>query len=243
MHRLILLALVIGLAPAAAADAAVRPPGLPAPLGNEQLSDEATITRWSHDLFPGVIYRAPAIASGGIGRLHMFTEDREFEIYLVLASRVDGDGRTWLHVRIPGRPNGRTGWTLAENLSDMKIVRTKLRVNRRTLRATLFRRGIAVWRSPIGVGKASTPTPGGHFYVRERLRNLGGKGVYGPWAFGTSDYSTLSDWPRGGVIGIHGTNEPQLIPGRPSHGCVRVPNSAINRLAQILPLGTPVEIL
>lgn len=243
MHRLLLLALVIGLAPAAAADAAVRPPGLPSPLGNEQLSDEATITRWSHDLFPGVIYRTPAITARGIGRLHMFTEDREFEIYLVLASRVDGEGRTWLHVRIPGRPNGRTGWTLAKNLSDMRVVRTKLRVNRRTLRATLFRSGIAVWRSPIGVGKASTPTPGGHFYVRERLRNLGGKGVYGPWAFGTSDYSTLSDWPRGGVIGIHGTNEPQLIPGRPSHGCVRVPNSRINRLARILPLGTPVEIL
>ena len=47
-------------------------------------------------------------------------------------------------------------------------------------------------------------------------------GSYGPWAFGTSAYSVLSDWPGGGVIGIHGTNQPHLIPGRPSHGCVRV---------------------
>ena len=68
-------------------------------------------------------------------------------------------------------------------------------------------------------------------------------GVYGLWAFGTSAYSVLSDWPGGGVVGIHGTNEPQRIPGRPSHGCVRVPNRAISRLARIMPVGTPVRIL
>ena len=67
-------------------------------------------------------------------------------------------------------------------------------------------------------------------------------GIYGPWAFGTSDYSVLSDWPGGGVIGIHGTNEPWLLPGRVSHGCVRVENSAIRRLAKLLPIGTPVRI-
>jgi lipoprotein-anchoring transpeptidase ErfK/SrfK len=53
----------------------------------------------------------------------------------------------------------------------------------------------------------------------------------------------LSDWPGGGVIGIHGTNEPGLIPGHPSHGCVRVPNDAVRRLARLMPLGTPVRIV
>jgi len=52
----------------------------------------------------------------------------------------------------------------------------------------------------------------------------------------------LSDWPGGGVVGIHGTNQPQLIPGRPSHGCIRVPNAAIKRLWQLMPIGTPVRI-
>jgi lipoprotein-anchoring transpeptidase ErfK/SrfK len=33
-----------------------------------------------------------------------------------------------------------------------------------------------------------------------------------------------------------------LIPGRPSHGCVRVPNGPIRRLARLMPVGTPVEI-
>ena len=43
--------------------------------------------------------------------------------------------------------------------------------------------------------------------MRERLRNLNGDPLYGPWAFGTSAYSVLSDWPGGGVVGIHGTNQ------------------------------------
>jgi lipoprotein-anchoring transpeptidase ErfK/SrfK len=94
----------------------------------------------------------------------------------------------------------------------------------------------------VGVGKPGTPTPAGHFYVRERIPNLAGSPVYGPMAFGTSAYSRLSDWPGGGVIGIHGTDEPQLLPGAVSHGCVRVPNRAIRRLARLLTVGTPVRI-
>jgi len=63
------------------------------------------------------------------------------------------------------------------------------------------------------------------------------------YAFGTSAYSpTLTDWPGGGVIGIHGTNQPQLVPGRPSHGCVRVRNPDMLRLSHLMPLGTPVWI-
>ena len=245
MRRLILLVMTVALAASASAsaEAAVRPPGLDTPFGNEQLSDERSITRWAHDLFPGIIYNRPWIASRPVGKLRRFTEDREFEIYLVLESHIDSEGQTWMRIRIPGRPNGRTGWVKAAHLSELKVVRTKLRVNRTTLRATLFRSGKIIWSSPIGVGKAATPTPAGRFWVRELLPNLGGNGLYGPYAFGTSAYSVLSDWPGGGVIGIHGTNQPQLIPGRPSHGCIRVPNHNIRRLVRLMPLGTPIEIV
>lgn len=243
MRRLVLLTMMIVMVHVTSAQAAVRPPGLPTPFGNEQLSNETTITRWANNLFAGAIYRDPSAKSRVVGRLRRFTEDREFEIYLILASRVDSKGQTWMRVRIPKRPNGGTGWTKADNLGQVKLVRTKLRINRKTLRATLYKRGKVIWSSRIGVGKPGTPTPAGRFYVRERLRNLGGKGVYGPWAFGTSAYSSLSDWPRGGVVGIHGTNQPRLIPGRPSHGCVRVPNNKIRQLARLMPLGTPIEIV
>ena len=123
------------------------------------------------------------------------------------------------------------------------MVETQLTIDRRKLRATLRKRGKVIWRSPIGVGAPGTITPRGQFWIRERLANLGGSPIYGPWAFGTAAYSdTLTDWPGGGVVGIHGTNQPELIPGRPSHGCVRVPNPSIRKLAKLMPIGTPVRI-
>jgi lipoprotein-anchoring transpeptidase ErfK/SrfK len=66
---------------------------------------------------------------------------------------------------------------------------------------------------------------------------------YGPVAFGTTARSAvLTDWPDGGFIGIHGTNAPQLLPGRVSHGCIRLDNRDIIRLTALMPVGTPVTI-
>jgi hypothetical protein len=242
-----LLAVAAAPAPAAtlrAPGAALRAPGDTSPLhGDELLSNEKTVTRWVNPVSRAQIRVAPFTHARAFDHLHLLTEDGRPEVYLALESHVDGLNRVWIHLRVPGRPNGRTGWVLEQSLSELHVVRTKLRINRRTLKATLFKDGNIEWQAPIGVGKASTPTPPGRFWVRELLRNLGGGGLYGPWAFGTADYSVLSDWPGGGVIGIHGTNEPQLIPGRPSHGCIRMRNANISRLAKIMPLGTPVEIL
>ena len=140
------------------------------------------------------------------------------------------------------RPNGRRGWVRDSALGPLNLVRTRLVVDRRRQRATLYRSGRQVWKSRIGVGSPNTPTPEGRFWIRERIKVPNAGGPYGPWAFGTSAYSRLSDWPGGGVIGIHGTNQPQLIPGRPSHGCIRVENQAIRRLALLMPVGTPVRI-
>jgi lipoprotein-anchoring transpeptidase ErfK/SrfK len=156
---------------------------------------------------------------------------------------MDSAGRTWLHIRVPMRPNGRTGWVRETAVSRLYVVRTQLIIDRAKLRARLYRKGEQIWSAPVGVGKSGTPTPRGDFWVRERLKGLGDGTAYGPWAFGTSAYSNISDWPGGGVVGIHGTNEPGLIPGRPSHGCVRVRNDKIRRLARLMPIGTPVRII
>jgi lipoprotein-anchoring transpeptidase ErfK/SrfK len=78
--------------------------------------------------------------------------------------------------------------------------------------------------------------------VRNRLTRYAGP-TYGPIAFGTSARSEhLTDWPGGGFIGIHGTDEPGLIPGRISHGCVRMRNRDILALARLMPIGTPLTI-
>jgi L,D-transpeptidase-like protein len=239
----LLACMSIPMAAPAIAGAGVRPPGDTGPLGTELLSNESTVTRYAHAGESARARSAPRLSARTVARLRFQTEDGPPEVYLVLRSRLESKGRVWLQVRIPMRPNGRKGWVLEEQLSALRLVRTQLRLNRTTLRATLYRAGRRIWSSRIGVGKSATPTPGGHFYIRERLRALDGGNVYGPWAFGTSAYSSLSDWPGGGVIGIHGTNEPGLIPGRPSHGCIRVPNDKIRKLARLMPVGTPVRVV
>jgi hypothetical protein len=246
-----LLPLILLLAAALAAPVAaqasdtlpLRKKGDHSPLGNERLSNERTLTRWAHTNLIGKIRSKPSERGKTVGKLRWNTEDNLPEVYVVLESRVDADEQVWLEIRIPGRPNGRTGWIREEQLSNLKEVETHLTIDRRSLTATLRKRGKKVWSSRIGVGAPGTVTPKGRFWIRERLRNLGGSPVYGPWAFGTSAYSdTLTDWPGGGVVGIHGTNQPELIPGRPSHGCVRVPNAKIVRLVKLMPVGTPVTI-
>ena len=239
LNRIALVAALAALATAPAADGAVRDPAAKGPLGNERLSDERTVTRWAHVATPGPVRTAPRRSARSVARLRYWTEHGRPEVYLALESRVAA-GKPWIRIRVPGRPNGRTGWVPARALGKLHVVRTQLVVDRRTAHATLYRRGKAIWRAPVGVGAPGTPTPAGRFWVRERLRGNGG--VYGPWALGTSAYSALSEWPKGGVIAIHGTNQPGLLPGRPSHGCVRVRNGDITRLVRLLPIGTPLRI-
>jgi hypothetical protein len=209
----------------------------------ERLSDERTLSRWAHPNDRAPVRRNPTGTSRTIVRLRFLTEDRRPEIYLALRRTIDDEGQEWVEIRVPRRPNGTTGWVRRESLGPFHRVMTRLVINRRTFRASLYKEGRRIWSARVGVGAPGTPTPAGRFYIREKLRSLEGGTIYGPLAFGTSAYSRLSDWPRGGVVGIHGTNQPQLIPGRPSHGCVRVRNRAILRLGRLMPLGTPVRIL
>ena len=239
MKLLVVIAALAALLPAAPATAGVRELGAQGPLGDEQLSDERTITRWAHVAQRRIVRTKPGNRGRAVARLRYWTEDNRPEVYLVLRSRKVA--RTlWLQVRVPGRPNGRKGWVRASALGPLHAVRTQLVVDRRTAYATLYRGGRQIWRAPVGVGAPGTPTPAGRFWIREKLKGFGGS--YGPVAFGTAAYSVLSDWPGGGVVGIHGTNQPQLIPGRPSHGCVRVPNAKVRQLARKMPIGTPIHI-
>jgi hypothetical protein len=243
VHRLTgTLAPVAALvAVAAAVGSPALADGSPAAPKTTVISNEKTLTRWAYPNEPAIVHSAPSASATRVARLHAYTEDGRPEIYLALRLDSDESGVVWAQIRLPMRPNGRTGWVLRDELGPFHTVLTRLVVDRRGLSSTLYRRGRAIWASRIGVGKPGTSTPGGHFYVREKLVKYASR-FYGPIAFGTSAYSSLSEWPKGGVVGIHGTSEPQLIPGRVSHGCIRVPNRAIHRLALLMPLGTPVLI-
>jgi L,D-transpeptidase-like protein len=205
------------------------------------LSNETTLSRWAYPNYPSKVRSRPSTSARSFTRLRYFTEDERPELYLALRSHVDATGTRWTQLRLPMRPNGRKGWVKRSALGPFSVVRKSLVVNRKTLRATLYRDGRRIWRAPVGVGRPSLPTPAGRFYVREKLRSL--DPFYGPVAIGTSAYSTLTDWPGGGVVGLHGTSLPWLVPGRPSHGCIRLRNDDIKRLARLMPVGTPIRIL
>ncbi len=207
-----------------------------------RLSDERRLSRWAHPARLSDVYSRANGKSRKVGRLRFFNEDGFPEVYLLLKERIDDQEREWVQIRIPKRPNGKTGWVPRDALGPYNVNRLQLVVNRKTLRATLFKRGKKIWSARVGVGKPGTITPAGRYYVRSKFR-FKNTPVYGTHAIGTSAYApTLTDWPNGGVVGIHGTNQPELIPGRPSNGCIRVKNAQVAKLWKRIQLGTPIWI-
>src|SRR5262249_51485464 len=189
---------------------------------------------WAHPLHAIPVHARPTTASAVVGKLHFRTEDGFPEVYLVLSRLEARDGRVWLKIALPQRPNGTDGWVVRGALGKLRKVRTWFVVDRARLRAKFYDHGKSVWSAPVGIGKPSTPTPTGLFWVREEFV-LDNQAFYGPYAFGTSAYANISDWPGGGVVGLHGTSLPQLIPGTPSHGCIRLKNQDILWLARHRP--------
>jgi L,D-transpeptidase-like protein len=231
-----LLAIAVPATAARAAGPSANPPGM------KRLSDERTLSRWAYPANHARVRSRPTGHARTVATLHWLTEDNLPEIYLVLASWRDSHHNAWVKIRVPKRPNGVTGWVPRRALRPYTAVRTFLDLNRSTLRLTLYRSGKPVMSAHVGIGSGANPTPRGHFYIREKFR-VAGAPVYGPFALGTSAYAPhLTDWPGGGVVGLHGTNEPGLIPGRPSHGCIRLRNEKITRLYRLVPRGTPLHI-
>ena len=181
--------------------------------------------------------QAPAIT-----QLARRTPEGTANTLLVSMRASDARGRVWVQARLPVLPNGTTGWVPRRALGPYQTVRTHLVVDLEALTATLLRDGRPVFRADVGVGQPRWPTPRGRFHVRSRLTRYRSP-VYGPLAFGTSARSAkLTDWPAGGFVGIHGTDRPYLLPGRVSHGCIRMRNQDILRLGHLMRVGTPVTI-
>jgi lipoprotein-anchoring transpeptidase ErfK/SrfK len=150
----------------------------------------------------------------------------------------------WYKVVIPIRPNQGTGWVPA---SSVQLTQTPFRVfidlAGRSIRVE--NNGATVFDSAVAVGTDENPTPVGASYVTELIQNTNPSGAYGPYAFGLALHSeTLTEFAGGpGQVGVHGTNEPDLIGQAVSHGCIRLNNDDIVALQELgLPLGVPVFI-
>jgi lipoprotein-anchoring transpeptidase ErfK/SrfK len=164
------------------------------------------------------------------------------ELHLLVKRIVGNEAEVYLN----RRPNGATGWV---SLNDVDLLRTDKRIliDVGARRLTVFESNTPIFSTSIGVGKPSTPTPTGRYFLTELWQQPSSSGPFGPYAYGLSAYSDVLEQFNGGPgqTGIHGTNAPQLIGGAPSNGCIRLPNSAIVHIVQTigLPLGTPVDIV
>ena len=193
-------------------------------------------------VWPRVAVRAsPSMRARVITTMDEFTGSYRPQAVLALTASRGASGKAaWYRISIPGRPNGRTGWVPAASVQVTPVDRW-LVIFRGTRRFEFFMRGKVVRSGPVAVGAPGMETPLGLFYVQAKFRPS--EPVLGAFAFQTSGYSKLSDWPGGGVVGVHGTNTPQLIGQAVSHGCVRLRNADVEFLRSRVLVGTPIKIV
>jgi lipoprotein-anchoring transpeptidase ErfK/SrfK len=215
-----------------------QPPASDAtPAAQPQLVPAAGYLAW-----PKVAARSKPSAKAPVVRvLSEFDEKFRPRVVLALQAHLGSNGRpTWYRISLPGRPNGRSGWVPAYTL-DVKPVRRAITIDRSARTLTLREGERLLLRTRVAVGAPGMETPLGTFYVMRKFRPTAP--VLGAYAMETSAYSKLSEWPGGGVVGIHGTNQPWLLGQAVSHGCVRVANAQILKLARLAPVGTPIRIV
>lgn len=150
---------------------------------------------------------------------------------------------SWLRVRLPGRPNGHSGW-ISANRTRRTDTPWQIRVDLSARRVTVYRGGHARRHFRAVVGKPSTPTPRGAFFVEEALA-LSSHEAGGPFALATSARSNVFQEFEGGPgqIGIHGTNNLSgALGSASSHGCIRLGTRAITWLARRIGAGVPLTI-
>lgn len=160
----------------------------------------------------------------------------------VLDRSVGRGGAAWVRVRLPGRPSEHTGWIRARH-TRRKSTEWRLVVTLSSRRATVYRRGRVVRRFSAIVGKSSTPTPTGSFFIEEAVA-LGSQ-VGGPYALATSARSNvLQEFEGGpGQIALHGVNGLSgALGSAASHGCIRLSPDAITWLAGRIGSGVPLTI-
>jgi len=176
---------------------------------------------------------------------HVLPRTGELDVlatFWVVGEAIDDQGRSWYQVYVPVRPNGTKGWVKAADMTT-KTLTHDVRIDLSEHRLDLYDRGALVRSYDIGVGTGDTPTPPGEYFVTIKMKPPEPDGVYGVLAMGISAYSEkLTNWPGGGQVGIHGTNDPGSIGTDASKGCIRLRNDDILELSADVHLGTPVFI-
>jgi len=161
----------------------------------------------------------------------------------VLGERTGAGGLEWLHVRLPGRPNGSTGW-IKKRATVASKTRWRIVVDTSRRRVIVYQKGRPVRIVKAVVGKPSTPTPRGKFFVEEVIQ-LRAADAGAPFALALSARSNVFQEFDGGPgqIAMHGLrNIGGVLGSAVSHGCVRLSNSTMRWLVIRVGPGVPVTI-
>jgi lipoprotein-anchoring transpeptidase ErfK/SrfK len=163
---------------------------------------------------------------------------------LPLVGRATGKhGMKWLRVLLPGRPNGHAGW-ISQRKTAITTTNWHLVVHTATRRVFAYRRGRLIRVFAAVVGKPSTPTPHGEFFVEEDVA-LPPSAVGAPYALALSARSdVLQEFAGGpGQIALHGLeNVGGTLGTAASHGCIRLANNVTGWLVHRIGPGVPVTI-
>jgi hypothetical protein len=193
----------------------------------------------SHRVVARAAPRPTARPIARFGRRNVIGAPQVFSLLHRVETETHG---VWFKALLPVRPNGTTGYVPAESLR-LSETSYRLTISRRHFRLVLWEGCRRLKAFPIGVGTGRTPTPVGRFYLIGLVKPPDPDSIYGSYAYGLSAYSdVITNWRGGGIIGLHGTNDPSSIGRRSSHGCIRMHNRNIEALVKILPLGAPVWI-
>jgi hypothetical protein len=162
----------------------------------------------------------------------------------VIGQRTRRHGRAWVEVLLPGRPNGSAGWiTTTGTMPSWTPWRLSLSLSARLI--TVYNRGRITRRFSVIVGKPSTPTPQGRFFIEEGL-SLSPQAAGAPFALATSARSNvLQEFDGGpGQIALHGIdNLTGALGTASSHGCIRLDTADITWLAMRIGAGVPLSIV
>lgn len=196
------------------------------------------------------VYAAP---SGSSRPIFDLPDQRPLTLVLtsmpVIGQKTDESGRVWLRVRLPGREMHRkspprTGWITADGLK-LTLNPWRLVLSIATRKLHVYNKGRRVRSFKVVVGKPSTPTPRGEFFIEESLR-LPRRHVGYPFALATSARSRVFREFMGGPgqIAFHGVVN---IPGSKmgtarSNGCIRMTTTALMWLARRIKAGTPLTV-
>jgi lipoprotein-anchoring transpeptidase ErfK/SrfK len=220
------------------------PAATPAPAATRELAAPTSSRAWTARLLAAVSARtAPRRTAHVITTLQPIAPlGGGATTLLVTGSRI-ADGRQWVRVLLPVRPNGTQGWVPADPLAFRPIA-SRVVVDQSQRRLTVYKQGRAVFSTTVAVGMPDTPSPNGHFAIAEVIPTGDPAGFFGPYVLPLTGYSErLNEYAGGnGRVALHGTSLPSLLGTRASHGCIRIGNAAIRRITAIVTAGTPVTI-